>query len=279
LAPSISQHPASITVSVGQPASFSVAASGVTPLSYQWQRNTVNVSGATSPTYTLSNAQLSDSGSQFRCVVTNSYGGATSNTATLTVLGNTRPVPTIISPAQGALYSGGQMITYSGSATDAEDGTLTASAFTWEIVFHHDTHTHPFIGPLTGTTGGTFTIPTTGETASNVWYRIRLTVRDSAGQTNTTSRDIMPRKVQVTLTTTPSGLSLTLDGQPIDAPYTFTGVVGIRRTIGAPSPQGVGSRIYDFVSWSDGGAATHTIATPASDTTFTATYRKRKGKI
>ena len=277
LAPSISSQPASITVSVGQPASFTVAASGATPLSYQWQRNSANISGATLSTYTLSNAQLADSGSQFRCVVRNSYGTATSNNATLTVVNNVLPVPTINSPAQGRLYSGGESFTYSGTASDAEDGTLSASAFTWEIVFHHDTHTHPFIGPTTGVTSGIFTIPSTAETAANVWYRIHLTVRDSRGQTNTTHRDLLPRKVQVTLASTPSGLSLTLDGQPVVAPVTFTAVVGMMRTLGATTPQALGGR-YDFVSWSDGGAATHIISTPATNTTFTATYRKRGGK-
>ena len=278
LRPSITQQPASITVSVGQPASFSVAASGAAPLNYQWQRNGANISGATLSAYTVSNAQLSDSGSQFRCVVTNSHGTVTSGAATLTVLSNVLPVATIGSPAQGTLYSGGQSFTYAGTATDAEDGTLPPSAFTWEIAFHHEEHAHPFVLPITGTRSGTFTIPTTGETSANVWYRIHLTVKDLAGQTYTTYRDIVPRKVQVTLGSTPSGLSLTLDGQPVVAPYTFTGVVGIRRTLGATTPQTVGSRTYDFISWSDGGGQTHAISTPATNTTFTATYRKRKGK-
>jgi glucose/arabinose dehydrogenase len=278
LAPSISQQPASITVSAGQAASFKVTASGEAPLSYRWQRNNANISGATLSTYTLSNAQLSDSGSQFRCIVTNTYGTATSNSATLTVVNNVPPVPAINSPSQGALYSGGDSFAYSGAATDAEDGTLPASAFSWDIVFHHDTHTHPFAGPITGTTAGTFTIPTTGETSANVWYRIHLTVKDSAGQTSTTYRDLLPRKVQVTLATTPSGLSLTLDGQPVVAPFTFTGVVGIVRTLGATTPQILSSRIYDLLGWSDGKPATHTITTPPTNATFTATYRKRKGK-
>ena len=44
------------------------------------------------------------------------------------------------------------------------------------------------------------------------------------------------------------------------------------------SPQTSGSKTYDFVSWSDGGAQTHTISTPAANTTFTATFRKRRGR-
>ena len=46
----------------------------------------------------------------------------------------------------------------------------------------------PFLPATSGSTGGSFTIPTTGETATNVWYRIHLTVRDSGGLTATDVR-------------------------------------------------------------------------------------------
>jgi hypothetical protein len=81
----------------------------------------------------------------------------------------------------GGKYTAGDLIAYAGSGTDKEDGALPASAFTWSVVFHHDTHTHPFIPQRAAFTSGTFTIPTRGETATNVWYRIYLTVRDSSG--------------------------------------------------------------------------------------------------
>ena len=81
-------------------------------------------------------------------------------------------------------YHGGDVIQYSGTGTDADDGNLPASAFTWQVDFHHDTHTHPFIPAFSGTTSGTFTIPTTGEVATDVWYRIHLTVKDSTGLTH-----------------------------------------------------------------------------------------------
>jgi len=277
-APAVTQHPANRTVSVGQSASFTVAASGTSPLSYQWQRNSVSIGGATSATYTLSSATLPDSGAQFRAIVTNAAGSATSNAATLTVVANQPPVPTIVTPASGALYTAGTTLTYSGSATDPEDGTLTGPRFTWEIVFHHDTHTHPFLPPTSGATGGSVDIPNTGETAANVFYRVHLTVVDSGGQQATTFRDVLPRTVQVTLAASPSGAGLTLDGQPVTAPSTFIGVVGMRRTIGATSPITVGNKTYDFTSWSDGGAQTHTITTPASNQTITASYRRRKGR-
>src|SRR5580704_18027988 len=50
-APAITTQPVSQTVSTGQIASFSVIATGTAPLSYQWQRNGVNIAGATSSSY------------------------------------------------------------------------------------------------------------------------------------------------------------------------------------------------------------------------------------
>lgn len=84
-APSIGTHPASQTVSVGQPVTFSVIASGTAPLTYQWQRNGSNITGANSSSYTLQSATLADNGAKFRVVVSNSFGSVTSNEATLTV--------------------------------------------------------------------------------------------------------------------------------------------------------------------------------------------------
>lgn len=278
LAPAITQHPANRTVSVGQSASFTVAASGAPPLSYQWQRNGATISGATSATYTMPTTTLGDSGAQFRAVVTNASGSATSNAATLTVVANQPPVPTILTPAAGALYSAGTTLSYSGSATDPEDITVPAARFTWTIVFHHDAHTHPFYGPVTGSTSGSVAIPAVGHIESTVWYRVHLTVTDWAGQTATTFRDVQPRTVTMTLASSPSGANLTLDGPTVVAPHSFVGVVGVQRVIGAPSTITVGNKTYDFTGWSDGGAQSHTITTPASNQTITATYKRRKGR-
>ncbi len=270
--PTITTQPANQAVAVGQPATFSVVAAGATPLSYQWQRNGVNIAGATSSSYTLASAQASDNNARFRVVVTNAFGSVTSNEAVLTITTNQPPVGTITQPAAGTLYSGGQTIAFAGTGTDPQDGTLPASAFTWEVVFHHDTHTHPFVAPTSGITSGSFVIPTTGETAANVFYRIHLTVRDSAGLTHTSFRDVTPRVVQLTVATAPTGLQVRIDGQPTATPTTFSAVVGIQRTLEAISPQTLGGTTYTFAGWSDGGAAAHTISTPASNTTYNATF-------
>ncbi len=84
-APSITTQPSNQSVTVGQTATFSVAATGTTPLSYQWQKGTTPISGATSASYTTPATISADDGSQFQAVVSNSLGSMTSNTATLRV--------------------------------------------------------------------------------------------------------------------------------------------------------------------------------------------------
>ena len=84
-APSITTEPASLTVTAGQTASFSVVASGTAPLTYQWRQNGTAISGATSSSYTTPATTTSESGAEFSVVVSNSAGSATSSAAVLTV--------------------------------------------------------------------------------------------------------------------------------------------------------------------------------------------------
>lgn len=86
VAPTIATQPASATVTVGQTATFTVVATGTAPLSYQWQKNQTNISGATSANYTTPATTSSDNGSTFDVIVSNGVSpSATSNNATLTV--------------------------------------------------------------------------------------------------------------------------------------------------------------------------------------------------
>ncbi len=104
--PTITTHPASIVSAQGSNVTFSVAASGTTPLSYQWYKNGTSVSGATSATLALNNVQSANAGSYY-AIVTNVAGTITSSTATLTV--NNAPVftsqPADVVSAQGSNVS------------------------------------------------------------------------------------------------------------------------------------------------------------------------------
>jgi len=270
-APAIITQPSNQLVAVGYPVTFNVTVSGSAPLSYQWQENGVNIAGATSSTYTFTSPQMTDNGALFTCVISNAYGKITSSAASLKVINQAPPTASIDFPFNGTTYNAGDTIYFGGSASDPVD-QLTAEAYTWEIHFQHDTHFHPFFPPTSGITEGSFTIPTQGETSFNTWYRIFLTVKDSQGLSTTVTREIFPNKSVFYLKTSPPGLNITLDGQPLQTPTFVTGVVGFNRTLGVVSPQTVNGVTYQFQSWSDGLAATHTFATSAETRTYTATY-------
>ena len=107
--PSITTQPANQTVNVGQTATFSVVATGTQPLTYQWQENGANISGATSASYTTPATTASDNASTFRVIVGDVVGNQPSNTATLTVL----VPPTITTQPTNATVTAGQTATFS----------------------------------------------------------------------------------------------------------------------------------------------------------------------
>src|SRR5271154_2816183 len=93
VAPSIITQPANQAVTAGQTAIFSVSASGTAPLSYQWNKNEMAISGATYSSYTTPAETTSGSGSRFTVTVSNSAGKAISNAAMLTVSASPSDVP------------------------------------------------------------------------------------------------------------------------------------------------------------------------------------------
>lgn len=83
-APTITTQPASQSVAAGASATFSVAASGSAPLSYQWRKDGTAIAGATATTYTIAAVTVSNAGN-YDVVVSNSAGSVTSNAGTLSV--------------------------------------------------------------------------------------------------------------------------------------------------------------------------------------------------
>ena len=231
------------------------------PLSYLWTFGDGLTSTAANlvHTYTLRG--------KYTVRLSVSDGVNTTLAAPLFIAVGNAPVATIASPADGILFRAGDVISFSGSATDPEDGTLPASAFAWNIDFLHEGHVHPGV-PITGVQGGTLTIPTSGHDFSgNTRYRIALTATDSDGLTGTQSVIVYPQKVDLTFDTTPASLTLRLDGVSRTAPFVDDTLVNFVHTIEAPN-QGR----YLFASWSDGGAQQHTITVPASAQSYAATY-------
>src|SRR4030095_16192410 len=183
----------------------------------------------------------------------------------------TPPVITQITPADGTTFRAGDHIVFSAEAMDTEDGVLPPSAYTWSIDFLHDTHVHP--GPIqTGVTGGTFDIPTSGhDFEGNTRYRIVCTVLDSEGLLTQRTVIIYPQKVNLTFSTQPAGLQLTVDGIVKTTPFVFDTLIGFTHTIGAPTQQ-FGGQNYLFHDWSDAGAQTHALVVPTTDQSLIAHF-------
>ena len=88
--PAFRSHPRDVAVLAGRDAVFAVTAEGDLPLAYQWQSRPTggsfaDIPGAQGAAYTLAGAALSDHGREFRCVVKNGAGEATSDSARLSV--------------------------------------------------------------------------------------------------------------------------------------------------------------------------------------------------
>ncbi|HMI93762.1 MAG TPA: PKD domain-containing protein, partial [Polyangiales bacterium] len=182
--------------------------------------------------------------------------------------GNSAPVPTIATPAAGTLFRVGQTLTLSGSASDAQDGTLPVSSLSWTVLRHHDAHTHPYVAPTTGN-NLTFAAPPPEDLAAteNSFLEVQLTATDSQGLRATTTRIVEPHLVDVSFASAPQGRTLTVNGTSIVTPVTFVSWESYALNVDAPAQTG-----FTFASWSDGGARAHTISTPATAATYTATF-------
>jgi glucose/arabinose dehydrogenase len=201
--------------------------------------------------------------------VTDAQGATATDAVTITA-GNTPPVATIAAPSPGLRWDVGDTIAFQGSAVDDQDGTLGAGRLSWSLILHHcpsNCHTHA-VQSWPGVASGSFEAPDHDYPSH---LELRLTATDSGGLSDTQSLRLDPRTVNVTMRSTPSGLTLSLGGTTATTPFTRTVIAGGTTTIAAPSPQTLGPTTYTFGSWSDGGARTHNV-TPGSDTTYTATF-------
>jgi PKD repeat protein len=119
----------------------------------------------------------------------------------------------------------------------------------------------------TGVASGSFVAPD-HEYPSHL--ELRLTATDSGGLTHTTNRQLDPQTVDLSFGSNPAGLTLAVGSTSQPAPFIRSAIMGSTLSVSAPSPQATGGTAYEFVSWLDGGAQTHSIVANA-------TYRVRLG--
>ncbi|MDQ3871517.1 MAG: DNRLRE domain-containing protein, partial [Chloroflexota bacterium] len=201
--------------------------------------------------------------------------GGTSSKALRIDAGETPPAARITSPAASKLFRVGETITLQGSASDAQDGTLPDGSLSWRVILHHATHTHPFLPPTTGN-NISFTAPAPEDllAATNSYLEIELTATDSRGLTSVVTQALNPHKVGVTFLTEPTGLRVEVNGTSVTGPQSVTSWEAYRLDVNAPSQTDSTGASWIFSSWSDGGSAAHAITTPASASSYTATFQR-----
>ncbi len=206
-----------------------------------------------------------------RLKVTDQRGASSVSTPLTVSAGNTAPTASIVTPTAALAWKVNDTVAFSGSATDPQEGTLPASALSWEIVIHHcpsNCHTHVYQS-FDGVASGTFPAP---DHEYPSFLEVRLTATDAQGLTNTQSVNINPQTVSLTFQSVPAGLQLNVGTAAGTTPFSRTVIVNSQNSLEAPSPQGTFPSIWDFASWSDSGAQSHTITAGASPATYTATY-------
>jgi PKD repeat protein len=204
-----------------------------------------------------------------RLTVSDGRGLSASETVTIAV-GNHAPVARIDAPLDGSLYRGGQVIQLRGSASDAQDGTLPASAYHWTVKLYHADHVHP-VNTFDGVVDPSFTANEDHDADS--FFEVTLTVHDSGGLSGSQTIRLRPQTVGYTLASSPAGAPLSYAGFGGFAPMQRTAAVGFRTTISAGERFASGGREYVFDRWSDGGARQHDVVIGATDSTVTAHYR------
>ncbi|MGN9908885.1 PQQ-dependent sugar dehydrogenase [Phytohabitans sp. LJ34] len=239
-------------------------------LTYQWDftnDGTVDSTAATA-TFTYPTAGTYTA----KLTVTDTLGVADSETVTISP-GNNGPTAVIDTPAASLTWSAGEQVSFTGHATDPQQGALPASALTWQLRLQHcytadNCHTH-VIQDWAGVASGSFIAP---DHEYPAYLELVLTAADSDGLTHTVVRRLDPKTVALTFASNPSGRTLSVGSVTRTAPFTVTAIQGSTTTVSAPTPQTGGAASYTFDSWSDGGAQTHLITAPAAPTTYTATY-------
>ena len=202
MAPAITSQPADQSAITGQTATFSVTATG-TSISYQWQKNGTNITGATSSSYTTPAASMADSGARYSVSVSNSLGSITSNNATLTVTAAV-VAPAITTQPAAQAVADGQAATFSVTATGTSPG------YQWK---KNGTD-------IPGATSSTYTIDATVIGDSGAVFSVA--VSNSAGSATSGNATLTVSAVAPAITTQPAAQTVAA-GQTATFSVTATG--------------------------------------------------------
>ena len=284
--PAITTQPTSQTVTAGETATFTVAATGDMPLTYQWKKDGValtdggSIGGAATATLTISYAQAADAGS-YTVVVSNAAGSATSNAATLTVNAappaNNPPAAKSPVPTQSVTTGGTTTFTASDIAEDADGDSLTITAIV----------TPPASGTATASLGsGTVTLSgvaagstslvvTVSDGVDTVDITVPVSVTAAPPITYTVSFDSQGGSSVASITGVAAGSVITAPSAPTRTGYTFGGWYKEASCVNAWnfSIDTVTANITLYAKWTYNGGGSGSGGGSSSSTPATPTYK------
>ena len=193
VAPTITTQPGDQSITVGQTATFSVTASGSTPLSYQWHRNGNDIAGATGASYTTAVTSSADNGATFSVTVSNSAGSVLSRSANLVVgsASGGAVAPSIsVQPADQSIKDG-QTATFTVTA-----GGTAPLAYQWRKNG----------GSIAGATGASYTTPAAHTSDSGAAFDVKIS--NSAGGITSRAAKLTVSAVAPAISTQPADQSV-----------------------------------------------------------------------
>jgi glucose/arabinose dehydrogenase len=266
--------PAPLTVSFDARSSTDPDPADQGLLRYEWDFTDDGVVDARTPTATFTYPPGGPYTARLR--VLDSLDVADTQTVAIQA-GNSPPTAVIETPATGSTFAVGQTISFSGGATDEDQGSLPASALRWRLQQYHcytldSCHVH-VVQEWNGVTEGSFPAP---DHEYPSYLELVLTATDEGGLSTTTTRRIDPRTVDLTFTSNPPGLQVAVGSAVQTTPFTRTVIQGSENTVSGITPQTGAGVPYVFAAWSDGGAQTHVVTAPTTARSYSATFVRQR---
>jgi glucose/arabinose dehydrogenase len=211
-----------------------------------------------------------------------SYTSPGRKTAVLTVTSNgvsvaSDPIsidvgaPTVTIVPSQTTFRAGDVITFTGSATDVQEGTLSSAQINWTVTFNHADHEHP-ISTSQGSSA-VLTVPTTGhQMAADTAFTATATITDASGAVGTRSITVTPITTTIQINSAVAGTTAAVDGTTQVLPFTIETVPGFQHTVAPPSSACVSGSTWTFSQWSTGGSGTLNITATNAASVVTAQY-------
>ncbi len=158
------------------------------PLTYEWNFGDATAhSTLANPTHSYTTNGIYPA----TLTVRDGLGGIATSPPIAITVGNLPPTLSIVQPLPGTLFSPDDLVLFSGTGTDPEEGLLAGSELHWRVNLHHLNHIHPVILDQTGASGS-FIADDHGENLADISYRITLWAEDSTGLRNEVFIDVLP---------------------------------------------------------------------------------------